>query len=89
MTEQEFIKKWDANVMGEYWRQNIDRLFWARSYGMPTPELVEMSTDFLMVGKLPRSSSSEVLAHNILKEHNENYRCYGLAGLYQSPKGKK
>lgn len=64
MSEAEFILKWDdQNIGGEYWKQNAERLFWARSYMMPNNQLKEMSRDLLSIPGMQNSwQSSACLA---------------------------
>ncbi len=65
MTEADFIEKWRGNETS--WVDTASRLYWARSYHMEQQELLEMSTDFLM---LPYDGwcSSRDLAKHITKE---------------------
>lgn len=53
-----------AQTVGTWWHDTPQRLYWALSYDMPQPELLEMSKDLLSVENVLNGSAENALPGN-------------------------
>lgn len=72
MTTKDFIRKWGAEVHGQWWLADAGRTYWAASYKMARAQLAAMSQGFLNLRNLDsyRGTSSMAKALEVCQKEN-------------------